>query len=69
MEDCKTSTTAKFFFEYVLTQIGCPNILMSDTGTHLLNEMIVGIMAEVLSLMATYTDDGPQIKATYTGDG
>eukprot|EP00253_Pinus_taeda_P007839 PITA_07839 len=45
MKDCTNETAAKFFFEYVLTQFGCPNILMSDHGTHFLNEMI-GVLTE-----------------------
>lgn len=34
------ATKTKFIFEYVLTIFGCPNILMSDRGTHFLNETI-----------------------------
>jgi len=29
-----------FSFEYALTRFGCSNLLMSDHGTHFLNEMI-----------------------------
>jgi len=39
-------TTVKFLFEYALTQFGCPNILMSDHGTHFLNEMISALTEE-----------------------
>eukprot|EP00253_Pinus_taeda_P019515 PITA_19515 len=34
----------KFLFEYELTQFGCPNILVSDHGTHFLNETISALM-------------------------
>eukprot|EP00253_Pinus_taeda_P025684 PITA_25684 len=40
VKDCTTVTAAKFLFEHVLTQFGCPRILMCDRGTHFLNEAI-----------------------------
>eukprot|EP00253_Pinus_taeda_P034833 PITA_34833 len=40
IKDCTGMTGAKFLFEYVLMQFGCPNILMTDHGTHFLNETI-----------------------------
>lgn len=40
------ATTAKFLFEHVLTRFVCPNILMSDRGTHFLNEMISALKEE-----------------------
>ena len=46
MKDCTTATTAKFLLEYVLTRFGCPRILMSDRGTHFLNETISTILEE-----------------------
>ena len=46
MKDCTSVTAAKFLFEYVLTQFGCPKILMSDHGMHFLNEMISMLMEE-----------------------
>ena len=33
VKDYKGATVAKFIFEHVLTQFGCPKILMSDHGT------------------------------------
>ena len=47
MKECTTATAAKFLFEYVLTWFGYPKVLMSDQGTHLLNEMI-NVMLEEL---------------------
>ena len=40
MKDCTSVTTTKFLFEHVLTRFGCPKILMSEFGTHILNETI-----------------------------
>ena len=40
MKDCIGTTATKFLFEYVLTRFGCRKILMSDHGTHFLNETI-----------------------------
>eukprot|EP00253_Pinus_taeda_P031064 PITA_31064 len=44
VKDCSTTTTTKFLLEYVLTRFGCPKILMSDRGTHFLNETIVAML-------------------------
>eukprot|EP00253_Pinus_taeda_P036318 PITA_36318 len=46
VKDCTRANVVKFLFEYVLTQFGCPNILMSDHGTHFLNETINTLMEE-----------------------
>ena len=40
VKDCTGTTAANFLFENVLMRFGCPNILMSDHGTHFLNETI-----------------------------
>jgi len=40
MKDFTRVTSTNFLFEYVLTRFGCPKVLMSDWGTHFLNEMI-----------------------------
>lgn len=46
MQDCSTTIAMKFLFEYVLTRFGCPMILMSHRGTHLLNETISVMLEE-----------------------
>ena len=46
VKDCTGETIEKFLFEYVLTRFGCPNILMSDRGTHFLNEMMSALTEE-----------------------
>jgi len=40
------TTAVKFLLENVLTRFGCPKILMSDHGTHFLNETISAIIEE-----------------------
>jgi len=39
-------TTAKFIFEYILSWFGYPKILMSDRGSHFLNETIAALVEE-----------------------
>eukprot|EP00253_Pinus_taeda_P035456 PITA_35456 len=46
VKDYTGVTAIKFLFEYVLTQFGCPKILMSDRGTHFLNETISALTEE-----------------------
>lgn len=40
VKDCMGTIAVNFLFEHVLTRFGCPKILMSDRGTHFLNETI-----------------------------
>ena len=40
MKDCSVDTTSHLIFENILNRFGCPNILMSDRGTHFVNEII-----------------------------
>ena len=40
------ATTVKFLFEHILTQFGCPKILMSNHNTHFLNVMISALTWE-----------------------
>lgn len=46
MKDCTWVTIVKFLFEYVLTRFGCLKVLMSDCGTHFINEMINALTEE-----------------------
>ena len=46
MKDCISETISKIIFEYVLKRFGFPKILMSDRGTHFLNEMINALTEE-----------------------
>ena len=40
VKDYNAVTTMQFIFENILTRFGCPRILMSDQGTHFLNQTI-----------------------------
>lgn len=46
IKDCIEARTTKFLFEYVLTRFGCPKVLMSERGTHFLNETITTLTEE-----------------------
>lgn len=40
VKDCSVDTATKFIFEYILSRFGCPKILISDRGSHVLNHTI-----------------------------
>jgi hypothetical protein len=42
IKDCNTETTAHFLFEQPIARFGCPIILMSDQGTHFINNSTMG---------------------------
>lgn len=44
VKDCIAAIAAKSIFEYILSQFSCPKILMSDRGSHFLNEIIVAFL-------------------------
>lgn len=46
MKDYIGVTVENFLFDYMLTKFGCPKLLMSDHGTHFLNEMISVLIEE-----------------------
>ena len=46
VKDCSVATTTQFIFENILTRFGCPIILMSDQGTHFLNQTINALIEE-----------------------
>ena len=40
VKNCSAATAAKFIFDNILLRFGCPRILMSDQGSHFLNNTI-----------------------------
>ena len=40
VKDCSAKTVAHFLFEQVITRFGFPRVLMSDQGTHFINNTI-----------------------------
>eukprot|EP00253_Pinus_taeda_P027286 PITA_27286 len=63
-KDCIGATTTKFLFEYVLTRFGCPKVLMSDHGTHFLNETISALAEEFQVYHQKSTSYHPQANGT-----
>jgi len=61
VKDCTTATVAKFLFENVLTQFGCPKFLMSNRGTHFLNETINTLTEEFQIYHQQSTSYHPQV--------
>jgi hypothetical protein len=44
VQDCSTDTAARFHFENVITWFGCPRIMTSDQGSHLISSTITNLM-------------------------
>ena len=47
IEDCNSQIATWFMFENVVIKFGCPRILMSDQGTHFLNNTITALIEEI----------------------
>lgn len=46
VKDCSVDIVAHFIFEYILSNFGCPKILITDRGSHFLNNIIEALMEE-----------------------
>jgi len=64
VKDCTGATTTKFLFDHVLMRFGCPKILMSDRGTHFLNETINALTKEFQVYHQKSTPYHPQANGT-----
>ena len=60
VKDCTAKTVVHLIFEHVLTRFGYPNILMSDIGTHFVNETIQALTEEFRIHHAKITPYHPQ---------
>ena len=45
--DCTATKTAWFIFENIVTQLGCPRILMGDQGSHFVNQTVKALTKEL----------------------
>jgi hypothetical protein len=64
VKDCSAETTEHFMFEQVITRFGCPNILMSDQGTHFINITIRAMLEEFQVHQQKITPYHPQENGT-----
>jgi transposase InsO family protein len=46
VKDCSATTVARFIFDDIITRFGCPKILMSDQGTHFINNIVEALTEE-----------------------
>ena len=45
--DCTTMTAARFMFDNIMMQFGCPRILMRDQGSHFINRTVRELTEEL----------------------
>jgi transposase InsO family protein len=48
VQDCLTDIAARFIFENIITQFGCPRSLTSDQGAHFISSTIENLTTEFL---------------------
>lgn len=64
VKDCSSATAAQFLFENVVTRFGCPRVLMSDKGSHFINQTIAGLTEEFKISHHKSTPYNPQANGT-----
>ena len=64
VKDCNAVITAQFIFENIITRFGCRHILMSDQGTHFLNQTIQLLTEEFQIYHKKSTPYHPQANGT-----
>ena len=62
--DYTIATAARFIFENIVTQFGCPQILMSDQGNHFVNRTVKVLTEELQVQHKTSTPYHPQANGT-----
>ena len=45
--DCTATNSTRLIFENIMTQFGCPRILMSDQGSHFVNRTVKSLTEEL----------------------
>ena len=63
-KDYSASTTTQLIFDNIITRFGCPKILMSDQGTHFLNQTIQELTEEFQVFHQKSTPYHPQANGT-----
>lgn len=53
-------STAKFLYEQVISSFGCPLVIISDYGSHFVNEVIAVLLSEFLVIHHKSTPYYPQ---------
>jgi transposase InsO family protein len=64
VKDCSENKTVCFIFDDIITRFGCPNILMSDQGTHFLNKTVEALTEEFVVHHQKSTPYHPQENGT-----
>jgi hypothetical protein len=64
VKDCNAEKATHFLFEQVITGFGCPRALMSDQGTHFINNTIRVMLEEFEVYHQRSTPYHPQTNGT-----